>query len=421
MALKQLRLQLTAATLTCFIVSIAAFADVTVDAQTAFGLYNKKQYAAAAKLFEAIISKQPSARYCYYAALSNQGNRQETRARQLYQYVVSRFPASTEAAYAKKALAQPLMPVAGSSSTESTELPDSVKKLIPKDMQAMLNTPVGKQALAQMMKDKADELTTIRKAEAAGVLKQDQLAAAVESNGMMTAHTGLDKNQPFTPADIAKQGAGAIDQMVYGNCWFEASMASLAELPRGQKLLSSMIKLKDQDKYVVRFPGDGVEYVVTNQDLITSNIHDSGLWASLLECAMIRKYPENKGGHLDEGLGCITGCPAESLLPANASPQEISSFIGGAVTSKNPVLCATYSSLGGLPNILFPNHAYTVVGFDPARNMITLRNPHGIHAHHFSLESDPRHESFEQLDDGFCKVSIPIFQKYFQQAARSFI
>ena len=39
-------------------------------------------------------------------------------------------------------------------------------------------------------------------------------------------------DHPFTAADIARDGAGAIDQSDYPNCWFEASMSSLASLPQ---------------------------------------------------------------------------------------------------------------------------------------------------------------------------------------------
>jgi hypothetical protein len=77
--------------------------------------------------------------------------------------------------------------------------------------------------------------------------------------------------------------------------------------------------------------------------------------------------------------------------------------------------------LGTLPDLVVGQHAYTVVGFDPAKALITIRNPHGQHARRFSLDSDPQHQQFEQLNDGVFKISLPLFQEYFHQIARSFI
>lgn len=207
-------------------------------------------------------------------------------------------------------------------------------------------------------------------------------------------------------------------------------MAALAELPRGQRLIASMIRKKESNDYIVRFPNDGVEYAVTAKDLLVSGIKDKALWASIIECAEIKKFPDNKGAEgaggdqsrLEVGLQCITGCKAEIVYPRNASVQELSSFIGGAIKSQNPVVAGTFnaSHFDG-PIIVFPLHAYTVVGFDPTRNMVTLRNPHGLGSQQFELPEDPKHEEFEQLDGGLCKMSLTRFQKCFHSVARSFI
>jgi hypothetical protein len=400
------------------------------EAQNAFTLYSQHQYASAAAAFESIIRRQPSARYCYYAAMAQRGNGKELRARQLFQYVVTNYPKSQEAEYAKQSLSVISAPaVAGTGASNSNDLPESVKKLIPADMQKLLETSMGKEAVKQVMAQQADQIDTIRKAERAGVMKQDKLAAAAESAGLMTARAEF-KEHPFTAADVAKKGAHAIDQTRYPNCWFESSMAALAELPRGQKLIADMIRMKSKDTYVVRFPGDGVEYTVTSTDLMKSTVQDSATWASLLECAQTRKFPNNQGAdgpegdqnRLEMGMRCITGQKAEIMyLPKNSSVQEVSAFIGGAVKSQNPIVCGTYPVFPGLPELVVERHAYTITGFDPATNLITLRNPWGHNPEYMDLENDPQHLQFQQLGDGVFKMSIPLFQKYFNCVARSFI
>ena len=398
----------------------------TLAADDAFSLYKQQKYAAAASSFEALIRVSPNSRTCYYAALSNKASGKSMRAQQLFQYIVTNYPNSAEAPYAKQALSQYKT---ASSSSGGSELPASVRNAMPPEMQRLLNSAMGQRAVEQVMRDKAREIETIKMAESKGLMDQNRVNAAVQQAGAGDARAHGDKDRPFTPADIARDGSGGIDQSRFPNCWFEASMAALADLPRGQRLLSSMIQRRNND-YVVRFPRDGVEYVITAEDLLNSGIKDKALWASIIECAEVKKFPNNKGAQgesgeqsrLEVGLQCITGCKAEMIHPRNSSVQELSSFISGALKSQNPVVAGTYpAAYFDGPIIVFPLHAYTIVGFDPARNMVTLRNPHGMNSESFELDSDPKHEEFEQLDGGLCKMNLARFQKCFYSMARSFI
>ncbi len=182
---------------------------------------------------------------------------------------------------------------------------------------------------------------------------------------------------------------------------------------------------------MVRFPNDGKEYKITDADMAATGIHDKALWASILECAEVKKFPNNAGAEgagndqsrLEVGLESITGAKAEILTPSEASVQELSSFIGGAVKSQNPIVCSTYgaSTLSSLPEIVVPQHAYTITGFEPDKELVIMRNPHGVNSERFELEKDPQHLKFEQLNEGAFKISVPLFQKYFYQVCRSFI
>ncbi len=109
------------------------------------------------------------------------------------------------------------------------------------------------------------------------------------------------------------------------------------------------------------------------------------------------------------------------IRPYECTVDELSSFIGGAVRSQSPVVCATSGRSGGGPQLIIENHAYTIIGFEASRNMVTIRNPHGRGAHRFSYSADPQHLQFEQLDDGVFKLSLPLFKTSFGSLARSFI
>jgi hypothetical protein len=391
------------------------------EAKAAMDLYSQHKYAAAAASFEGLVRRAPNATYCYYAALAHRASGKELRARQLFEFIIKSYPSSQEATYAKQVIGTP---AAAASNTKpeasSEELPESVRGLLSPEMQKALETPEGKRAVADVMKQNKANLATIRQAEEKGVFKPTKVAIAVPKKANAAPPTPNRSITPFTAADIAKFGSNAIDQMYYPNCWFESSMAAFADLPRGQRLLAGMIK-GGPDAFVVRFPGDGNEYIVTLQELEEKGIHDSGLWASLLEAAQTQKFPEDNGNLLEVGLATLAGCKPEVLddIP-NCTPQQISSFVGGAVTSKNPIVASSWRYR--YPGMLVePTHAYTVIGFDPAHNMITIRNPHGKNGRRFSLESDPHHEDFQQLDNGVFKMSIRTFQKNFTRLVRAFI
>lgn len=365
-----------------------------------YTLYSQQNYAAASDGFESLMrTSPPNARLYYFAVLANRACNRNARARQLSQYIVTNFPGTTEAAYAAR-----LYPDARAKTESADALPDSLKG---KNIQDLMKTEEGRKAVEE----------AIAKKEAASSAASAKVAPMVAmSKGKRLG------DRVFTASDVAKDGAGGIDQMYYPNCWFESSMSALAMLPRGQKMLSEMVRYGDKEgHYIVRFPGDGAEYKINEEDLEKMGIHNKAMWATLIEGGQTLKFPEDSGGQLSEGLGCLTGQRAETMSPASASEQELSSFINGAVKSQNPIICGSSYNLSGLPPLAFPSHAYTIIGFDPASGMIKLRNPHGKNSQRFSLKNDENHQKFEQLDDGVFKMHLSLFKMYFSQLARAFI
>jgi len=350
----------------------------------AYNLYNQKQYGPSADAYETIIrTASPEPRLYYYAALANKAAGRAARARQLFDYIAKNFGGTQEGLMSQSALG--IAPSAGA--VAAPGLPAATATAVP-----------------------------------------GPTAAASAGPSLPRVKGGL----AFTPEEIAKEGANAIDQSRYPNCWFEASMSALAQLPRGQRLLANMIHYGQGDKYVVRFPGDGKEYVVSEADCEEAGITNRALWASLLECAQIKKFPNNQGAggayddqsRLEVGMGCITGSKAEILMMnANTSASELSSFIGGAVRSGNPIVAGTYgdSALRDLPDLVIGGHAYTIIGIDQSRNMVTVRNPHGAGSQRFNLADDPNHLKFEQKGDGVFKMNLELIPRYFHSMARSFI
>lgn len=214
------------------------------------GFIQRKKYAESADAFEKLLKTQPPhARLLYQAVLSNYSANRRGRARQLCQYIITNFGTTREAQFCKKLFPEP-------ASTTKSE-PEKKPEEKPKE---------DDKKVAQ--KKKTDD--------------NDEDDEDDEEKEKATAKFTIDKNAKkgtlaFTPQQIAKDGASGIDQTINPNCWFEASVSALAELPRGQRLLASMIKIDSDDTYLVRFPGDGVEYKITELDLKRVGVKDKAL------------------------------------------------------------------------------------------------------------------------------------------------
>jgi hypothetical protein len=367
----------------------------------AVNLFNQKKYLVAADAFEPILrTATPEPRLYLYAGLANQQAGRAARARQLFDYITTNFAQASEATYVQKLNLPGGQTVVTTTTTTTTTGPKGTVANALASANAGSGGPTGAEAeiIRQMMGGNAPP--TSKRVKGAQVFSEDE---------------------------IAKSGANGISQSGYPNCWFQASMSALAQLPRGQRLLARMIHYGNGEDYVVRFPGDGVEYIVSEADCMANRIHNGALWASLLECAQIKKFPNNQGANgesgtsrLELGMSCITGCKAEELFPKGSDPGAISSFIGGALRSNSPIIAGSLDPMNvSGPQLTIGPHAYTIIGIEPSKNMVIFRNPHGRRGDRFSLPSDPQHLKFEQLDDGVFKMNIELIPTYFYSMARS--
>lgn len=363
------------------------------DAIGAWKLYGQKQYDASANAFEKVfLTAKPEARLYYYAGLANSAAHRNARAKQLFDYVIANFAGTPEAELAKTASGY-LAPTGNTTN----------------------NTPTGNTAtnVGTKAPSTSSAVATIGSSSAVGGVK------SIRKKGAFV----------FTPEDIAREGANGIDQTDAPNCWFECGMSALAQLPKGQRMLARMITYGDGESYVVRFPGDGNEYKITEADLDRAGVKCTALWASLLDYAQRKKFPNNVGANgsdgdlsrLHVGLSCITGCRTDVIHPGHSNNQELASFIYSAVSSGNPITAGTSGRIGRRYVPVFENHAYTITGFEPARNMITIRNPHGHKSQQFTYDEDPRHLQFEPLDDGIFKMHMDLFRESYGSVCRSFI
>jgi hypothetical protein len=192
---------------------------------------------------------------------------------------------------------------------------------------------------------------------------------------------------PFTPQMIAATALTGVDQGSHGDCMFEAALVATAMTPRGQAALSKAIVQNADASFTVTFAGDPHHPVqVTENQLITTHVHDDAKWSRILEAALISSSSFANGAHIPDdapkdkseagspgifALYLLTGGPATNH--PTASPT-IGAEIVRALGNGQPVIAFCSNNDGGA---LVSGHEWTVTSCDPQQNRITLRNPWG--------------------------------------------
>lgn len=219
-------------------------------------------------------------------------------------------------------------------------------------------------------------------------------------------------DRPFSAEEIEPSG---IDQTGLGDCWFMSSVAGMAESPQGKETLSNMIKRNGDGSYTVTFPGDSSNPVtVTGQDVLGNDkINDDALWAKVMEAAILKHSPDEAqhGGRAYDAIDLLTNkyVVHETIFNDILTDSEhLGDVINSALEKGEPVVV---SSRTGRPEdgpVENP-HAYTVSGFDPATNTVTVRNPWG----HNDLGSGETKDSVTDIGDGYMKMSLETFTQNF--------
>ncbi len=226
-----------------------------------------------------------------------------------------------------------------------------------------------------------------------------------------------DFKMPYTAKGIATLGASGVEQGKHGDCWFEASLAEIARLPHGQQKIANMITYADDHSYIVHFPDNASVYKITLADIKAWGLCNRALWASIIECAMLKRFHENTGnasnneiGAMGSGLQSLTGNQIERKVLNTMSEDELSSFIYEAVHSENPILITTQINV---PLPLVSNHVYSITDIDLTHKIVVLRNPWGVNP---GVAREPKSKN-----NGELKLSLEQLQKYFTVVTRSWL
>lgn len=187
-----------------------------------------------------------------------------------------------------------------------------------------------------------------------------------------------------------------------GDCYFVSMVGALAfHHPRA---LRDMVRTADDGSLAVVFPGHDpvpVPALTDAQVAISSTSGKDGRWLPVIEHAFgalrQRSRPDApdseptdliaRGGSAGQSIELLTnhdasrimlgGNPAKPLDPAKIDEiaAKLRSILPALLEAKRLVAVGTGTE--GLPPGVSPNHAYAVLGFDPATDTVTIWNPHG--------------------------------------------
>lgn len=229
--------------------------------------------------------------------------------------------------------------------------------------------------------------------------------------------------------------AAGIAQGAHGDCWFESSLAAVVRSPQGQQLVSNMIVQKADDVYEVTFPDEpSKSYPVTKRDFTEYEVRDKALWASIVEVASIKRFPQLQGkAHganthgiptVYTGLKAMTGHEPKLVIPANLEKLVLAQLIDKNLKEQIPMVVASRSPQKLPAPGVVPNHVYTVIDFDAPSDTITLRNPFGKSGKRHYPELPALGEQKYGVTDaggGLIKMNLSDFGLYFRYLASASI
>jgi hypothetical protein len=274
-------------------------------------------------------------------------------------------------------------------------------------------------------------------------------AAFAHQRGMSWAGAfayDISLNDPLAVSDHFNCPADGVEQGAYGDCFFESALASVAASPGGQQKIQDMIKMNNDGSFTVTFPGDKDHPVtVTDADLIKYNTSNDGDWANIIETAFLKldKAKVNGGDSAIDfsrapvhssamALQLLTG--DETFVAGTQgvfglSKVDMQNVIEQALRDGEPITASSDyvpkgDGIAGSDGIYYPapgsnwpivgNHQFSVIGYDPKTQTVTLRNPWGSDGQGGKL-TQPGQTVDGMTDEGMGKLSMSLstFDKHF--------
>lgn len=273
-----------------------------------------------------------------------------------------------------------------------------------------------------------DENDGITQADLRAFVQQnDQTATNISNLVQYGSNTIARTNRTPFPNGVNSVRPDNIRQGLIGDCYFLAAVASEARTPAGRQRLHDMIHDNGNGTYNVTFPGRDAVTVdaPTDAELATySSAGPDGTWLAILEKGYAQSqnngaiFPSTNpydeigdGDSLAAGIEAITGHSVDTDDTAFTSVDTLRSKLSDAISHGRTVTAGINEypwSSGSEDNGLPQGHAYTVLGYDPATDRVTLRNPWG-HGEPVNASG----QAADGNDDGSFSMTLAEFDEYF--------
>lgn len=230
-----------------------------------------------------------------------------------------------------------------------------------------------------------------------------------------------------------------IHQGKMGNCFSLAPLAALAH-QRPDYIRTEMIRPQADGSIAVRLGNEEVKVSPpTDVEIaLCSGNEDGGLWVNVYEKAAGEahnaKKPADKrdatgldalsrGGSAGTQLAFITGREMYRVSCKFAKEKDLSqtdyekhmtelrTALTSAVKEKRLMTCGTLKT--SIPGIT-PNHAYAILSYDSATDVIRLWNPHGDTR---QAKGEPGPQNGYPITDGIFEMPLSVFVKEFAGTA----
>ncbi len=189
-------------------------------------------------------------------------------------------------------------------------------------------------------------------------------------------------SETFAPATPR---AGDVRQGFVGDCYLQAAAAGLAAM-RPQELSRLITELPDGG-YSVRFGKTAADVsALTDSEIgYLGGSGSTGRWLAVISKAYARhRFGDGPakagealntadGGLAEEGITALTGHDATTYMVGWKTLASTRDVLTRAVANRRVMIAAAVFDT----DRLYANHAYTVLDYDRATDLVTLRNPWG--------------------------------------------
>lgn len=261
--------------------------------------------------------------------------------------------------------------------------------------------------------------------------KRDAQVSEAMGRYSMVGYYGTSKNQELFPKGVESIRQDNVQQGELGDCYFLAAVAALARTPQGKIQIHNMIQELPGQRYQVTFPGKDpvvIDAPTPGESSMYAGAGQDGLWLPVLEKAygQLRNQgawlkagnPYEKigrGGLLATGISAVTGKSAQTDLLKVTPLETLRLKLELAMPLQEVVTAGLLNNPfgdGRTSNGLPVGHAYSILGYDRASDMITVRNPWGS-TEVIDENGHPR----DGHDDGTFQMPLKEFVKTFDMIA----